>query len=98
MKTLIVRYTPRQERSKTAALVEEFKALAAGDIQELDLCKCMPDVFSPERLAAYYSGHVMEVGLDEQQAELLKGMHALTEQLKTADAVVVAFPMFNFSM
>jgi len=99
MKTLLVKYTPRNERSNTRKLLDAFQSeIKDSEVEELDLTKEVPDLFLVENLEAYiYRDYLGQVLSSEQQKALSK-MDRMTEQLKSADIVVVAFPMFNFSM
>ena len=101
MKTLVVTYLPRSERSKTKRLVDAFVSESkshGAQVEMLDLIKDTPDMFLGDNLMAYvlraYAGHK----LDANQAKLMEKMDRMTQQFKSADAVVVAFPLYNFSM
>lgn len=99
MKTLIVDYTPRGSDSNTRKVLDAFvEAAPAGELEKLDLAKNLPDLFSPERLQAYIGKYFMGQALTPAQQAALQKMDQMTAQLKRADAVVLAFPMHNFSM
>jgi FMN-dependent NADH-azoreductase len=99
MKTLIVKYTPRNERSNTKKLLDAFKEEIKGsDIEELDLVKDVPALFLEENLAAYIHRNYLNNELSSEQKKLMSKMDRMTEQLKSADIVIVAYPMNNFSM
>jgi len=101
MTALFVLYLPRQLRSKTKLLSDHAQGLleASGDtIETLDLTREMPDLFTPERLAAYLDRNYSGQMLDADQMVLMAKMDRMTEQFKEADIVVTAFPMHNFSM
>jgi FMN-dependent NADH-azoreductase len=99
MKTLIVKYTPRKDRSVTNLLLQAFTdAVSHTDIEVLDLCIDPPEFFTEKSIEAYYQKNLMGKPLDAQQQRALECMHRMTKQLKAADVVVLAFPMFNFSM
>ena len=56
MKTLIVKYLPNS-RSITKKLLEAFlEGVTNSEIEELDLCSDIPDLFSVEALEGY-DGH-----------------------------------------
>jgi len=100
MKTLIVTYLPRNERSKTKLLVDKFLEEARAksvEIDVLDLLKETPDLFLETNLNAYTKRNYGKEELNEEEKTSMKKMDAMTEQFKSADAVVVAFPMYNFS-
>ncbi len=98
MKTLIVQYIPRGERSHTLKVLKAFEEEIKGDVERLDLLESPADVFTADRIAAYigrdYLGETQTVETTEQ----LAGMDKFIEQLKSADVVVLATPMHNFSL
>lgn len=99
MKTLIVKYLPSNQRSRTKTLLEAFYQQIRNidtEIEELDLCIDVPDLFSPERLAAYYSR--IDGGTYKTPLPILAKMDRMTAQLLSADIVVAVFPMHNFSL
>lgn len=99
MKTLLVRYTPRNERSSTKKLLDVYREkIRNSEIEELDLCSDVPDMFLEENLLAYIQRNYLGNDLTPEQKKLMSKMDRMTEQLKSADVVVVAFPMNNFSM
>lgn len=69
-----------------------------SDIEELDLAKDIPDLFLEENLAAYIHRNYLGQELSSEQKKMLSKMDRMTGQLKSADVVVVAYPMNNFSM
>ena len=99
MKTLIVQYTPRKERSNTKKLVDAFKAgIKNSEVEELHLSLDVPDFFLEDSLAAYIQRNYLNQSLSEDQKKSMSKMDRMTRQLKSSDIVVVAYPMFNFSM
>lgn len=100
MTTLIVQYTPRNERSNTKKILDAARtAIPEGEeVEVLDLCKTYPDFFLPENLAAYYKRNYNGEELTQEEAQMLTGMDAMVEQIKRADNVILAFPMYNFGM
>lgn len=99
MKTLLVRYTPRNERSSTKKLLDAYREkIRNSEIEELDLSKDVPDMFLEENLLVYIQRNYLGQNLTVEQKKLMSKMDRMTEQLKSADVVVVAFPMNNFSM
>ena len=97
-KTLVVTYLPSGERSNTKQLVDAFLAAAKGktQVEHLDLLQEVPDFFTAESLGAYVTRNYMGQPLAPAQAAAIAKMDRMTAQLKTADVVVVAFPMHNF--
>lgn len=99
MKTLLVHYTPRNERSNTKRLVDAFRSqVKNSEIEELNLSKNSPDFFLEDNLAAYIQRNYLGQELTPEQKKSLAKMDRMTEQLQSADVVVVAYPMYNFSM
>jgi FMN-dependent NADH-azoreductase len=101
MKTLVVTYLPRSERSKTKKLVDAFVSQAkskGAQVETLDLIKHTPDMFLGENLMAYVLKYYAGEKLSAAQQKMLDGMEKLARQFKSSDAVVVAYPMYNFSM
>lgn len=98
MKTLIISYLPRGERSKTKQVLDAFLKNATGEIEQLDLNKDVPDLFLPESLSAYYRRNYAGEELSEADKKHLEKMDKMTEQFLTADKIVLAYPMYNFSL
>jgi len=97
MKTLLVQYLPNK-RSRTRILVDAFReAIGDAELEVLDLCRDVPDLISIAWLEAYYARNdgYIERGVP---VEVLAKADRLTAQLKAASNVVVAFPLYNFSM
>jgi FMN-dependent NADH-azoreductase len=99
MKTLIVSYIPRNEQSNTKILLDAFREeIGISDVEELDLSVDVPDMFVDSNLLAYIKRNVLRQKLILREDKLLSKMDRMAYQLKSADIVVVAFPMYNFSM
>lgn len=98
-KTLIVKYIPRGERSNTKKILEQFKSkIKNSQVTELDLTQQVPDLFLDDNLLAYIYRDYLGEDLTPEQKKLLSKMDTMIEQVKSSDIVVVAYPMFNFSM
>jgi len=99
MKTLIVKYIPRYEQSNTKKLLDAFKEeISNSDVEELDLIDDVPDMLLDNNLLAYINRNFLGINLLPNEKKLLSKMDRMAVQLKTADIVVVALPMYNFSM
>ena len=99
MKTLLVKYTPREERSNSKKLLDVFRnEIKNSEIEILDLCVDVPDMFNVESMTAYIRRNYLKEELLTEQKMTLDKMDRMTQQLKSSDIVVVAFPMHNFSM
>jgi FMN-dependent NADH-azoreductase len=98
MKTLVVKYLPRGERSHTKKLLDAFLDEVTGtEIVELDLCEDVPDLFLPDRLASYIHRNYLGEELSPEQAALMAKMDRMAQQLVDTDALVLATSMNNFS-
>lgn len=99
MKTLVVSYLPSGDGSSTKKVLDRFLGeTKASDIIKIDLEKVYPPVFDRQSLAAYRARNFGGQTLAPEQAQSLKPFDDLVSQLKTADVVVWAFPMHNFSL
>lgn len=98
MKTLLVHYTPTGESSRSRALLDAFRQeMHDSEVQELDLCTDVPDLFTPERMQAFIARYVLRTVARDTPLPLLSKMDRMTAQLRWADIVVLTFPMHNFS-
>ena len=99
LKTLIVKYIPRNEQSNTRKLLDAFKEeISNSNVEELDLLDDVPDMLLDNNLLAHINRNVLGVKLLPNEKKLLSKMDRMATQLKSADIVVVVFPMYNFSM
>lgn len=99
MKTLLVKYTPREERSSSKKLLDVFKnEIKNSEIEILDLCIDVPDLFDSESINAYIRRNYLKEELSHEQKKSLEKMDRMTHQVQSVDIVVIAFPMHNFSM
>jgi FMN-dependent NADH-azoreductase len=100
MKTLIVKYIPRNEQSNTKKLLDAFREEIniSDDVEELDLLDDVPDMLLDNNLLAHINRNILGQELLPEEEKLLSKMDRMAAQLKSADIVVVAFPMYNFSM
>ncbi len=97
MKTLIVKYLPNK-RSCTQKLLDAFlENVIDSEIEQLDLCQDVPDLFSPEALESYFGRIIGAIPRDRPVPALAK-MDRMTAQLKSADVVVLVTPIYNFSL
>ncbi|MGE0243755.1 MAG: FMN-dependent NADH-azoreductase [Nitrososphaeraceae archaeon] len=99
MKTLIVKYIPRNEQSNTKKLLDAFRdEISNSHVEELDLLDDTPDILVENNLLAYINRNFLGLKLLPNEEKLLSKMDRMAAQLKSADIVVVAFPIYNFSM
>ena len=98
MKTLLVKYTPREERSNSKKLLDTFRnEIKNSEIEVLDLGIDVPDMFDVENMSAYIHRDYLKEEISDAQKKVLAKMDRMTRQIKSADIVVMAFPMHNFS-
>ena len=98
MKTLVVSYLPRGERSHTSKLLDTFLHHIPHDgVDYLDLLEETPDLLDAQRVVAYIRRNYLGEELSAEDEESLARLDRMTEQFIAADAVVFAFPMHNFS-
>lgn len=95
--TLLVRYTPRTG-SRTANLVAHALAGLDTPVTELDLAKTQPDLFDTPRIDAYTRRNYGGQTLDDAQTAAMAQMDAFTQQVIDARQVLLAFPVYNFSV
>ncbi|MFP4119328.1 MAG: FMN-dependent NADH-azoreductase [Candidatus Woesearchaeota archaeon] len=97
-KTLLIHYLPRKEESNTRRLVDEFKKHVKGELEEVDLTSNIPDMFIEKNLRAYFKRDYFGEKLAPDEKRLLRKMDRFAKQAKEADVIVLAYPMFNFSV
>lgn len=98
-KVLVVHYAPG-EYSHTDHTVSILKEVM-GDralIEELDLLKSPAKVFDRDSLNSYVKRNYKNQELEVSAKESLVAMDAMADQLLTADILVLAYPMYNFSI
>ena len=99
MKTLLVTYLPSGENSNTKKLLDLFlKEEKVKNVETIDLLEYTPPIFNNKSINAYYKRNYGGHELSESEANLLKENDRLIKQLKSADILVMAYPMHNFSM
>jgi len=99
MKTLIVKYLPTGAESKTKMLLDLFlEETKDQNIEVVDLLKTEVPIFNENSIQAYYKRNYGGQKLDENEAKLLEKNDRLIAQLKSADVLVLAFPMHNFGI
>lgn len=97
--TLVVNYTPR-EGSNTKKLVDKFIESTKGKtrITFLDLAKDTPDLLLEENLNLYVKRNFGGVELNQQEEQILAKNDKYVAQVLEADYIVIATPMYNFSV
>ena len=99
IKTLLVSYTPRLD-SNTKKLVQTFleNASKESEITQLDLVKEPPPLLLESNLNALVKRNFMGIELAESENDTLFTADNLVKQLQEADRIVIAFPIYNFSV
>ena len=99
MKTLVVKYLPSGANSKTKKLLDLFlKGIKGRELEVLDLLEEPMPIFDEESIQAYYKRNYNGQKLNDNEARLLEQNDHLVAQLKSADILVMAYPMHNFGM
>ncbi|MDX2083679.1 MAG: NAD(P)H-dependent oxidoreductase [Rickettsiales bacterium] len=103
MKTLIVKYLPNGDDSKSKKLLDLFLEAVENEVENenisiLDLLKNPPPIFNEASIKAYYKRNYENQKLTAEEQELLKANDELVAQLKSCDVLVMCYPMHNFSM
>ncbi len=99
MKTLIVKYLPTGADSNTKKLLDLFLAEIKNknsEVEEVDLLKKQMPIFDEQSIQAYYKRNYGGQELNADEAKLLEKNDELVSQLKSADVLVLAYPMHNF--
>lgn len=98
-KTLIVSYTPR-EGSNTKRMVDCFidHNKSKTEITFLELSNTPPDLLLKENLNLYVNRNFGGVVLTDAEEKVLSKNDKMMQQLLDADFVVLACPMYNFSV
>ena len=96
---LIVSYTPRID-SNTAKLVDAAKRSLADktSITHIDLAATPPELLLSHNLAALLKRNFMGLALDEDEQAIVKRIDQYAQQVIDADYIIIAFPMYNFSL
>lgn len=98
-KTLVVSYTPRNG-SYTKTLVDEFLKLSMGktEISYLDLANSPPDLLLTENLNLMMEWNEGKREFTASELAIRSNHDELVSQLLDAENIVVAFPIYNFSL
>lgn len=99
MKTLIVKYLPTGSESNTKKLLDLFlEQTKSQNIETIDLLKTPMPIFNETSMQAYYKRNYGGQKLSADEAKSLEQNDKLIAQLKSADVLVMAYPMHNFGM
>jgi len=98
-KKLVVKYAPRNG-SYTKILLNNFVELAKEktDITMLDLAVTPPDLLLPENLNLIIEWNMGKRDFSEFELSILSNHHKLINEVLESDNIVLAFPIYNFTM
>lgn len=98
-KTLVISYTPRNG-SYTKVLFDEFVKLAKGktEIRHLDLVETPPDLLFTQNLNLIMEWNMGRRDFSEFETSILSNHHKLIEEVLEVNNIVLAFPIYNFTM
>ena len=96
-KTLIVSYTPRDD-SDTLKILEAFKENSTSEIEHLDLVSTPPPLLLKDNLNALLKRNFMGLELTPEEHVCVSENDAYMQQVLDAERIVIAFPMYNFSL
>ena len=106
MRTLIIKYTPREEHSRTKDLLDYFKGLVfdltdgeeQDTIRQIDLADDLPAPLTRERLLAYYKRNYKGETLSLPEQHMLEQMDSFALDLHNTDVLVIACPIYHFGL
>lgn len=99
MKTLLITYLPSGAASKTKMLLDVFLAeIGNRPLEIVNLLQEYVPFFTEESMAAYRKRNYQGQTLDDKESKSLEVQDKLVKQFKSADIVVMAYPMHNFGM
>jgi FMN-dependent NADH-azoreductase len=101
MKILVVQYLPGGERSNTRKVLEACLEVLKGrnmDLQTLDISRDLPDLLTPAHISVYYERNFGGQKVSAERGAVMAKMDRMTAQLKSADILLLAYPMYNFSL
>lgn len=98
-KTLLVTYTPRIG-SYTKNLVDTFENISKDktELSILNLAITPPKLLLSDELNTFLKANYSDEPLTAQEQLFLEINNQMTEQIKQSDFIVVAYPMYNFSL
>lgn len=100
-KTLIVTYAPGTENSYTHRLVEAFIEIAQTkytQLEQVELTTHLPSLISPEIFDIYYRRNYGGEQFTAEEQQPITDLDKLALQFKNADVIVLAFPVYVFSL
>lgn len=99
MKTLVVTCLPGLDQSWTGKALQAFLDQAKlDDVECEDLCVEEPSYMTPAMLASYKKRNYGGETLLPEEAMAIEQADIVCDQLCSCDILVMAFPMYNFSI
>lgn len=101
MKILVVKYTPREERSNTKKLLDHFisKSKEKGnEVETINLSYDTPEFFDPITIDLYSKRNYGGVKLSVEETKQLEKFDLFTQKFVDADRIVFAYPIYNFGV
>ena len=99
IKTLVVKYLPSGLQSNTKLLLDIWtEVIPSKSVETLDLLDAEIPFFTLKSMNAYKLRQYMGKTLSSDEAQAIEPNDKLIAQLKSADIIVMAYPMHNFSM
>lgn len=97
--TLVVSYAPRYG-SYTKILFDEFVQLANGKtkIKHLDIVQTPPDLLLERNLSLIMEWNKGKRDFTNEERSILSNHNDLVQDVLEADHIVLAFPIYNFTM
>ncbi|MBL3658944.1 NAD(P)H-dependent oxidoreductase [Fulvivirga sediminis] len=97
--TLVISYTPRNG-SYTKILLDEFLQSVHGKtkVTQVDLVSTPPDLLLKDNLNLIMHWNNGKRDFSEEELAILSNHNLFIEQVLDADFIVLAFPIYNFSM
>ena len=98
-KTLVINYTPRKG-SYTKILFDEFVELAKGktEIKHLNLAETPPELLLEKNLNLIMEWNMGKRDFSEMELSILSNHNKLIDEVLEADNIVLAFPIYNFTV
>ena len=98
-KTLVINYTPRKG-SYTQILFDEFVELAKGktEIKHLNLAETPPELLLEKNLNLIMEWNMGKRDFSAIELLTLSNHHKLIDEVIAVDNIVLAFPIYNFTM
>lgn len=99
LNTLFVSYTPRDESNTERLFQTALEHISTNSkVTHLNLSKTPTPLLLEDNLNPLLKRNFMGMDLTPSEAKLTKNLDDLLKQLLDADRLVMAFPMYNFSL